>query len=113
MSRCWEEEEEWAAGSSWLILPQRGCWEEELEGGARGKIRWRRVPLSWWYFFGSAWWWWSAADGCWMRGGGDRYVRWYKGTYWVAYAWVPPRDGPPEHEFSSMGGLLGPTGAPA
>ena len=50
-----------------------------MEGGAHGKMLWRRVPLTWWYFFASAWWWWSGADGCYMRGGGDKYVRWYIG----------------------------------
>ena len=25
-----------------------------------------------------------------MRGGGDKYVRWYTGTWWVAFAWEPP-----------------------
>ena len=66
------------------------CWVEELEGGAHGFMLWRRVPPAEWYFFAGVWWWWSAADGRYMRGGGDRSVRWYKGTYWVASAWVPP-----------------------
>ena len=66
------------------------CWVEELEGGAHGKMLWRRAPLTEWYFFPGEWWWWSAADGCYMRGGGDKYVRWYKGIWWVAFAWEPP-----------------------
>ena len=53
------------------------CWVEELEGGAHGFMLWRRVPPAEWYFFAGVWWWWSAADGRYMRGGGDRSVRWY------------------------------------
>jgi len=75
-----------------------------LEGGAHGKMLWRRVPRTSWYFFHAAWWWWS--DGCWQRAGGDQYVRRYNGDYWVAYAWVPPRDGPPETRPTTATGEL-------
>ena len=72
------------------IDPEAPCWEEALEGGAYGKQLWREVPLAEWSFWDDAWWWWSPANWSWIRAGGERHVRWWRGTYWVATAWIPP-----------------------
>ena len=76
-------------------------WEEQLAGGAHGTTLWRRVPLAEWYDWEGTWWWWTEAEGIWQRAGGDKEVRYYKGGWWVAYAWVPP----PEHLEPATGEL--------
>ena len=72
------------------IDPEAPCWEEALEGGAYGKQLWRAVLFVEWSFWDDAWWWWSPANWSWIRAGGERHVRWWRGTYWVATAWIPP-----------------------